>query len=117
MATTLMSVTATNTSAPPTPRTPESEPLEQYTRGIHINNINYSDDLRTNANVGRLKNDIDDVGSTFNYDGCDAENTPVLLNIFLIRKKRYRVFYNAGKLVWERYQSKKGKNILKFFFF
>ena len=36
------------------------------------------------------------------------EENVILLNTFTIRKKRFRVFYNAGKLVWERYQSKKG---------
>lgn len=95
MATTLMSVTTTDTSAPPPPRTADSEP-SHYTNSIHINNINGSGDLRANANEAQQKNDNDD-------------DTPVLLNIFLIRKKRYRAFYNAGKLVWERYQSKKGK--------
>lgn len=32
----------------------------------------------------------------------------VLLNAFVIAKKRYRVFYNAGILVWEDESSKKG---------
>lgn len=105
MATTLMSVTPTNTSAPPTPRTPDSEPMD-YTNCIHINNMNDSADLRTNVTEARHKHD-DNGGA-----GDDDESTPILLNIFLIRKKRYRVFYNAGKLVWERYQSKKGKNKL-----
>ncbi|XP_058814124.1 ceramide kinase [Topomyia yanbarensis] len=34
----------------------------------------------------------------------------VLLNTFVITKKKYRVFYNAGVLVWETENSKKGKN-------
>uniref|UniRef100_A0A182JXQ6 uS12 prolyl 3-hydroxylase n=1 Tax=Anopheles christyi TaxID=43041 RepID=A0A182JXQ6_9DIPT len=33
----------------------------------------------------------------------------VLLNAFVIAKKRYRVFYNAGILVWEDESSKKAK--------
>ncbi|XP_053681245.1 ceramide kinase [Anopheles nili] len=34
----------------------------------------------------------------------------VLLNAFVIAKTRYRVFYNAGILVWEDESSKKAKN-------
>lgn len=33
----------------------------------------------------------------------------VLLNTFLVEKKRYRVFYNNGLLVWEKEKSKKNK--------
>ena len=33
----------------------------------------------------------------------------VLLNTFLIDKKRYRVFYNNGLLIWEKEKSKKSK--------
>lgn len=102
MATTLMSVT--NTSTPPTPRTSDSEPLD-YTNCIHINDINENGHHRTYINNERHDKNNGDATEGNIYD----ENTPILLNIFLIRKKRYRVFYNAGKLVWERYQSKKGK--------
>lgn len=41
----------------------------------------------------------------------NTNDTTVLLNTFLIRKKQFRVFYNAGILMWERYQSKKGNAI------
>lgn len=37
----------------------------------------------------------------------DKQNE-VLLNTFVISKKKYRVFYNAGVLVWEAENSKKG---------
>lgn len=33
----------------------------------------------------------------------------VLLNTFLIDKKRYRVFYNNGLLIWEKEKSKNRK--------
>lgn len=33
----------------------------------------------------------------------------VLLNTFLIDKKRYRVFYNNGELIWEKEKSKKSE--------
>lgn len=39
-------------------------------------------------------------------------NNVVLLNVFTIRKKSHRVFYNAGILVWERNESKKGNEKL-----
>lgn len=35
----------------------------------------------------------------------------VLLNTFLIEKKRHRVFYNNGLLIWEKEKSKKRKSI------
>lgn len=99
MATTLMpvnSLATTNQSTSPVTK------ILECTSSIHINNMdNDSDDLRTNHNDNHKNDD--------NNDG-DDENMPVLLNIFFIRKKRFRVFYNAGKLVWERYQSKKGKH-------
>lgn len=38
----------------------------------------------------------------------DKQNE-VLLNTFVISKKKYRVFYNAGVLVWEAENSKKGE--------
>lgn len=38
----------------------------------------------------------------------DKQNE-VLLNTFVISKKKYRVFYNAGVLVWEAENSKKEK--------
>ncbi|XP_055586609.1 ceramide kinase [Uranotaenia lowii] len=38
----------------------------------------------------------------------DKQNE-VLLNTFVISKRKYRVFYNAGVLVWEAESSKKGK--------
>lgn len=35
---------------------------------------------------------------------CEAsDSAAMLLNTFLIRKKQYRVYFNAGKLVWERF--------------
>lgn len=37
----------------------------------------------------------------------DKQNE-VLLNTFVISKKKYRVVYNAGVLVWEAENSKKG---------
>lgn len=37
-----------------------------------------------------------------------TDSPPVLLNTFCVRKKRHRVFYNAGIVVWERFESKKG---------
>ncbi|XP_055534459.1 ceramide kinase isoform X2 [Wyeomyia smithii] len=37
------------------------------------------------------------------------KHNEVLLNTFVISKKKYRVFYNAGALVWEAENSKKGK--------
>lgn len=37
-----------------------------------------------------------------------ADSPPVLLNTFCVRKKRHRVFYNAGVVVWERFESNKG---------
>lgn len=43
-------------------------------------------------------------------------NPPVLLNIFTSRKKRYRVFYNAGIVVWERFKSEKGMHIFRISF-
>lgn len=33
----------------------------------------------------------------------------VLLNTFLIEKKRFRVFYNNGLLIWEEEKSKNSK--------
>lgn len=33
----------------------------------------------------------------------------VLLNVFEIDKKKYRVFYNNGLLIWERENSNKSK--------
>lgn len=37
----------------------------------------------------------------------DDEND-ILLNTFYIRKKPYQVFFNAGKVIWERDKTKKG---------
>lgn len=34
---------------------------------------------------------------------------PCLLHMFLVRRKQFRVFFNAGKLIWERYETKKGR--------
>lgn len=39
----------------------------------------------------------------------DAAPNTMLLNTFFIRKKPYRVFFNAGKLVWERFKSNKDR--------
>lgn len=44
-----------------------------------------------------------------NTNNDNNNNKIVLLNVFTIRKKSYRVFYNAGILVWERNETKKGK--------
>lgn len=39
----------------------------------------------------------------------DAVDSPrILLNTFTARKKRYRVYYNAGIIIWERFNSEKG---------
>uniref|UniRef100_A0A182NZD5 Uncharacterized protein n=1 Tax=Anopheles epiroticus TaxID=199890 RepID=A0A182NZD5_9DIPT len=45
---------------------------------------------------------------TLRVSAMDKEHE-VLLNAFVIAKKRYRVFYNAGILVWEDESSKKAK--------
>lgn len=37
----------------------------------------------------------------------------VLLNTFLLDKKRYRVFYNNGLLIWEKEKSKKSESSLE----
>jgi hypothetical protein len=38
-----------------------------------------------------------------------SEGSIVLLNSFQIDKKRFRVFYNNGLLVWEKEKSKKSE--------
>jgi hypothetical protein len=42
----------------------------------------------------------------------DAKNF-VLLNTFTIDKKRYRVFYNSGLLIWEKEKAKNGEFLFK----
>lgn len=110
MAATLMSVTATNTSAPPTPRSHDSDPSD-YTNCIHIiNNIDTDNDTRAHINVGHQKHKTDGSQSHQQQQHMsDVDSTAALVHIFVIRKKRYRVTYAAGQLMWEQYQSKKGK--------
>lgn len=45
------------------------------------------------------------IGSHYGGTGDNV----VLLNTFVIWKKRYRVFYHSGVLVWEKNESKTGK--------
>lgn len=47
------------------------------------------------------------VNGTTNH--IDNDKGTVLLNTFTIRKKSYRVFFNAGILLWELNQTGKGK--------
>lgn len=48
--------------------------------------------------------------STIETIAVDANvPTACLLHTFTVRKKRFRVFYNAGKLIWERHPSKKDR--------
>lgn len=41
-----------------------------------------------------------------NHQNYSEIRSAVLLNTFLIEKKRYRVFYNNGLLIWEKEKSK-----------
>lgn len=41
--------------------------------------------------------------------GETGARSVVLLNTFQINKKRHRVFYNNGSIVWEREKSKNSK--------
>ncbi|XP_058468006.1 ceramide kinase [Malaya genurostris] len=41
-----------------------------------------------------------------------SKQNEVLLNSFVISKKKYRVFYNGGVLVWDAENSKKGKKTI-----
>lgn len=43
-------------------------------------------------------------------NSCDTVDdvNDILLNTFYIRKKPYQVFFNAGKVMWERDKTKKG---------
>jgi hypothetical protein len=42
-------------------------------------------------------------------DSKKSSGSIVLLNSFQIDKKRFRVFYNNGLLVWEKEKSKKSE--------
>lgn len=43
------------------------------------------------------------------YDQGNNDDNVVLLNTFVIWKKRYRVFYHSSMLVWEKNESKSGE--------
>lgn len=45
-----------------------------------------------------------------------GDNGIVLLNTFVIWKKRYRVFYHSAVLVWEKNDTKTGKYMALLFF-
>lgn len=61
--------------------------------------------IQISMNNNKTENIINEHQST---DDATDINLPVLLNTFISRKKRYRVFYNAGIIVWERFKSEKG---------
>lgn len=68
-----------------------------------------SDASRINGGPPSLPANVNsDIANGYDQTNTTDDNV-VLLNTFVIWKKRYRVFYHSSMLVWEKNESKSGK--------
>lgn len=58
---------------------------------------------------GTIPSNMNNTATGNGYDQGNNDDNVVLLNTFVIWKKRYRVFYHSSMLVWEKNESKSGE--------